>query len=191
MSTNSSKKSFRLIYWGGIPGRGEFIRLTFEYAGYPYTELNSPKSIVELLSNPQNSGHPTHFAPPILELPDGDYISQTANILNYVAPKLGLAGVKGSSMMMARTEAEHEEAEVERAKINQIVSTALDFTNESHDVHHPIAVSLVGSGTEIGDAYPSHRWGYITKIKCQNLNVEQRTSSKSASQNSSTTSIPW
>jgi glutathione S-transferase len=39
-----SHPAYELLYWPGIPGRGEFIRLAFEAAGVPYTDVaNSDK----------------------------------------------------------------------------------------------------------------------------------------------------
>ncbi|KAG8894138.1 hypothetical protein FRB99_001486, partial [Tulasnella sp. 403] len=133
-------KGYTLIYWGGIPGRGEFVRLAFEYAGQAYKETNGGKTVASYCANLDKSGWPPHFAPPILQLPCGRSISQTGNILNYLAPKLGLAGPKPSGG--ATQEENDDEFEVQRAQINQLVLTALDLNNEAHDVHHPVAVGL-------------------------------------------------
>ena len=55
-------------------------------------------------------------------------ISQTPNILLYLAPKLGLAG-----------KADDEDAIY---RINQLALTALDgLSNEVHDTHHPVSNS--------------------------------------------------
>jgi glutathione S-transferase len=78
----SSEAKYTLIYWGGIPGRGEFVRLALEYAGDKYDQITAGKSVAAYLLNPKKSasGLP-HFAPPILQLEDGTQISQTSNIL--------------------------------------------------------------------------------------------------------------
>ncbi|KAJ3556961.1 hypothetical protein NM688_g1732 [Phlebia brevispora] len=125
------KDEYVLYYWGGIPGRGEFVRLAFEYAGVPYTNMQDSAKLLPTITDAAKCGHPPHFAPPALKLPSGRFLSQTPAILNYLAPKLGLAGDK-----------EGEEAELERSSINQLVLTALDLTNETHDTHHPIASEL-------------------------------------------------
>ena len=67
------------------------------------------------------------FAPPILK--HGDLvISQTPNILMYLAPKLGLVP----------SEDEDPNAIFQ---VNQLALTALDgLSNETHDTHHPVAV---------------------------------------------------
>lgn len=72
-----------------------------------------------------DSINPPPLAPPVLK--HGNLIlSQTPNILLYLAPKLGLAGPP-----------EDEDAVYH---VNQLALTALDgFSNEVHDVHHPIA----------------------------------------------------
>lgn len=80
MSTESTDQ-YRLIYWGSVPGRGEFARLAFEYAGHPYENVDDSKIVVGNMRNVSKSGFPPHFAPPMLQLPSGQTISQTANIL--------------------------------------------------------------------------------------------------------------
>lgn len=134
--------------WAGIPGRGEYVRLAFEYAGQPYTEVSDADAIVLALQSPVQAGQPPHFAPPMLELPSGRTLSQTPAILNHIAPKLGLAGELGSKLAQAETlsEEERERAEEERSAVNQLVLTALDLSNEvclrsstranRHDGHH-------------------------------------------------------
>ena len=95
------------------------MRLAFEYAGVPYTEMKDARRLIPTITNASKCGHPPSFAPPALKLPSGRFISQTPAILNHIAPKLGLAGTK-----------EGEEAEEERSSINQLVLTALDLCNE-------------------------------------------------------------
>ncbi|KAF8588498.1 glutathione S-transferase [Ramaria rubella] len=112
---------YTLIYWGGIPGRGEYIRLAFEYTKTPYSEVNTLKKITSFFSPKGN-----HFAPPILDVNGSFTLSQTPAILAYLAPRLGLSGSD----------------EVEQARINQLTLTALDVSNEAHDVHHPISSAL-------------------------------------------------
>ncbi|OBZ67626.1 hypothetical protein A0H81_12267 [Grifola frondosa] len=135
--------------WGGIPGRGEFVRLALEYAGVPYTE-NNENNILSTLGNPAKIGIPPHFAPPALQLPSGHVLSQTSNILNHIAPRFGLAGELGSRLAERSEEEEAEEkpltkeererAEEERSTVNQLVLITLDLT--AHDTHHPISSSL-------------------------------------------------
>ncbi|TVY94356.1 Glutathione S-transferase P [Lachnellula willkommii] len=86
---------YELIYWPGLPGRGEHIRLALEEAGASYTDSAQQKdgiNVVLAQINPQNLGdasNPPPCAPPILK--HGDLtISQTPNILLYLAPRLGL-----------------------------------------------------------------------------------------------------
>ncbi|PCH35102.1 glutathione S-transferase C-terminal-like protein [Wolfiporia cocos MD-104 SS10] len=136
---------YTLYYWPGIPGRGEYIRLAFEYAGEPYTEMLDAETLVPTLQDPARIGAPPHFAPPALELPSGRVISQTAAILNHIAPKFGLAGARGSKLAgegaKELSEEEREAAEEERSTVNQLVQTALDVNNDAHDTHHPLASS--------------------------------------------------
>ncbi|KAI0338013.1 glutathione S-transferase C-terminal-like protein [Trametopsis cervina] len=122
------KEEYTLYYWPGVPGRGEYIRLAFEYTGTPYGEVNDPGELLSTIKDPERCGGSPHFAPPCLKLPSGTFLSQTGAILNHIAPKLGLAGKK-----------EGEDPEELRSRVNQLVLTALDLNTESHDVHHPIA----------------------------------------------------
>lgn len=123
---------YELIYWPTIPGRGEFIRLVFEEAGVPYSDVaqNAEKGFeaVKKLTASDNIGddhNPPALAPPALK--HGDLlISQTSNILLYVAPRVGLAPKEGSGLY----------------HLNEIVLTILDgLVNELHDTHHPISIS--------------------------------------------------
>lgn len=119
------------------------MRLAFEYAGESYTEMSSPATLLWTITDPAKVGHPPHFAPPALELPSGRFLSQTPAILNYLAPRLKLAGEQGSRFLEhGLSDEEREQAEEERAVVSQLTLTALDLCNESHDVHHPIAGSL-------------------------------------------------
>ena len=79
------------------------------------------------------TSHPPHLAPPILEV-NGSFISQTSNILNYLAPILGLDGTEGLT--------DPEQIALRRAHVNQLVLTALDLNNQVHDTHHPVATGL-------------------------------------------------
>ncbi|KAI0074086.1 glutathione S-transferase-like protein [Panus rudis PR-1116 ss-1] len=139
-------EDYVLYYWPGIPGRGEYVRLAFEYAGVPYTEHADASTLLSIITNPKKSAHPPAFAPPSLKLPSGRFVSQTPAILNHIAPKFGLAGPKYAMLLGAEGESvkigdkEWEEAEEERAQVHALTLTALDLCNESHDVHHPIAV---------------------------------------------------
>ncbi|KIO22652.1 hypothetical protein M407DRAFT_245082 [Tulasnella calospora MUT 4182] len=129
-----STPKYALIYWGGIPGRGEYVRLALQYAGEPYDQINN-NSVPSHMVNLDKTGYPPHFAPPMLKLPGGQIISQTGNILSYLAPKLDLEGTI--------PEGEDEEAAaVRKAIINQFVLTTLDLNLEAHDTHHPIGMML-------------------------------------------------
>jgi glutathione S-transferase len=65
------------------------------------------------------------FAPPFIRA-GGAVVSQTANILAFLAPRLGLVPA----------------GEALRAEAHQIQLTLADFVDEVHDTHHPIAGSL-------------------------------------------------
>lgn len=141
---SSSKKArthppYELLYWPGIPGRGEFIRLAFEAAGVSYKDVaNEQKDGInavlavkaeDLTIDPD--GNPPAFAPPALRVPgEGKngkslVIYQTPSILEYLGDRLGLAG----------------DDEAEKYWVLSHALTALDLNNETHDTHHPIATS--------------------------------------------------
>ncbi|KAJ4323379.1 hypothetical protein N0V84_004383 [Fusarium piperis] len=128
-----SQPEYELIYWPGLPGRGEFVRLLFEEAAVPYSDIaKTPDQAVPAVMSyisPENHGdahNPPALAPPLLK--HGDLvIHQLPNILLYLAPKLGLAPKEGDAVY----------------HLNQISLSILDgLSNEIHDTHHPIAVSL-------------------------------------------------
>lgn len=134
---SSKDVPYNLIYWPGLPGRGEHIRLLLEEAGAEYTDTAHSKGGMEEVLAYINGGlpptedatNPPIFAPPILK--HGDLvISQTPNILMYLGSRLGL--IPNSD--------EDPDAQY---KINELALTALDgLSNEPHDCHHPIATGL-------------------------------------------------
>ncbi|THK39362.1 glutathione S-transferase [Ensifer sp. MPMI2T] len=123
--------AYKLYYWDGIPGRGEFVRLVLEETGADYVDIarepdrqgRGTTAMLKLLKDGDGATIP--FAPPFLK--DGDLlISHVANILFYLGPKLGLA----------------PEEEDLRFVANGLQLTITDFVAEIHDTHHPIGVSL-------------------------------------------------
>lgn len=131
---SSKDVPYELIYWPGLPGRGEYIRLALEEAGAVYTDTAFAKEGINVVmaqigdTNTGDDRNPPPLAPPILK--HGDFIiSQTPNILQYLGGRLGLL-----------PSAEDEGAVY---KVNALVLTALDgLSNEVHDCHHPIASGL-------------------------------------------------
>lgn len=122
---------YDLYYWPSIQGRGEFIRLAFEEAGVPYTDVaRLPKeegggvpALLAVLRGERGGLRP--FAPPVLVA--GDLvIAQTANILQWLAPRLGLV----------------PDDEESRVAAHQLQLTITDFVAEVHDTHHPISTGL-------------------------------------------------
>lgn len=122
---------YELFYWPSIQGRGEFIRLALEAAGAAYVDVarlpekqgGGARAIMPLL--PGGAEWTGAFAPPILRA--GDLVlSQTVNILSFLAPRLGLV----------------PSDEASRAAALQISLTIADLVSEVHDTHHPIATGL-------------------------------------------------
>ncbi|ODP35365.1 glutathione S-transferase [Pandoraea sp. ISTKB] len=126
--------TFELFYWPGLQGRGEFVRLAFEASGTPYVEIvqgDEPgqgiDGLLHTMDDPGCVDPP--YAPPFLRVrhASGDeLIGQTANILAYLGPLLGLVG----------------ESPRARRWVNQLQLTLADLVAEVHDGHHPIASRL-------------------------------------------------
>ena len=123
--------AYELFYWPGIQGRGEFVRLALEDSGTAYTDVarqseSEGGGVPALVKLMQNTGleHPP-FAPPFLR--DGSLvISQSANILQYLGPKIGLAPRDEAGRLWA----------------HQLQMMVTDFIKEAHDTHHPMGSSL-------------------------------------------------
>jgi glutathione S-transferase len=122
---------YQLYYWPTIQGRGEFIRLALEDAGADYLDVarRSERSgmgmaaMLRLLEGSEPACPP--FAPPVLKA-GAQVIAQTANILLFLGPRLGLA----------------PEDEAGRLWTQQLQLTMMDLVTEAHDTHHPIASGL-------------------------------------------------
>ena len=118
--------AYQLFYWPGIQGRGEFIRLALEEAGAEYDDVARTQGTPALTAAMKNLD-PAHrpFAPPFFT--DGALlISQTANILYYLGPRLQLAPAD----------------EAGRLQVNALQLTIADMVAEAHDTHHPVSVGL-------------------------------------------------
>ncbi|WP_353191555.1 glutathione S-transferase [Pandoraea pnomenusa] len=122
--------TFELFYWPGLQGRGEFVRLAFEATGTPYVEIvqgDGPgqgiDGLMQTMDDPGVVDPP--YAPPFMRVGD-ELIGQTANILAYLGPLLGLVG----------------ESPRARRWVNQLQLTLADLVAEVHDGHHPIASRL-------------------------------------------------
>lgn len=121
---------YELFYWPGIQGRGEFVRLTLEDGGADYIdhalredEGGGVAAILSIMEAPGIVQPP--LGPPFLKA-GRQLIGQTANILAYLGPRLGLAPT----------------GEVRRRWALQLQLTLADLVSEVHETHHPIASSL-------------------------------------------------
>jgi glutathione S-transferase len=122
---------YELYYWPTIQGRGEFVRLALEEAAAPYRDVARETgrqagvpAMLALLRNRALSDTPP-FAPPFLTA-GRTLIGQTANILQYLGPRHGLA----------------PRDQRRRLWLHQLQLTIADFVAEIHDTHHPISGDL-------------------------------------------------
>ncbi len=122
--------AYELYYWPTIQGRGEFVRLALEEAGARYRDVaregGKGAGVAEMLRlmNGRNAARPP-FAPPFLR--SGRLlIGQTANILQFLGPRHGLA----------------PKEEGGRIWTHQLQLTMADFLVEIHDTHHPVSGNL-------------------------------------------------
>lgn len=122
---------YQLYYWPGIQGRGEFVRLALEEAGAEYLDIarmpqeqgGGVAAMMKLLEDAEVECPP--FAPPFLKA-GRRLIGQTANILLFLGPRLGLAPRDA----------------VGRLWTHQLQLTLADFVLEIHDTHHPVGGGL-------------------------------------------------
>jgi glutathione S-transferase len=128
---------YKLYYWPGIQGRGEFVRLALEDAGADYEDVARTKegmaAMIAMLEDASASRPP--FAPPFLRH-GRQVIAQVANILLYLGPRLGLA----------------PQGQADRLFAHQLQLTVTDLVAEAHDAHHP-----VGNGLYYEDQKPEAR----------------------------------
>lgn len=121
---------YELFYWPTIQGRGEFVRLALEQAGARYIDVARSnrqgmgmKAMLNLMQGRDQARPP--FAPPFLRI-GKQILAQTANILHFLGPRLGLA----------------PDAERSRLWIHQLQLTVEDLIVDIHETHHPVASSL-------------------------------------------------
>ncbi|MDP3759440.1 MAG: glutathione S-transferase [Ramlibacter sp.] len=123
--------AYQLHYWPTIQGRGEFVRLALEAAGAAYLDVARGDDAAG-----QGMGAMAHYLedkavprPPFAcpFLVDGKrVIGQTAAIMLYLGPRLGLVG----------------KSQADRLWTHQIQLTIADFVVEVHDLHHPLGATL-------------------------------------------------
>ena len=120
-------EKYELWYWPGIQGRGEFVRLALEEAGARYVDAaRGPGGVAKMqkLMRAPPRGALEPFAPPFLR--HGKLlVAQTAEILFYLGPRLGLV----------------PKDEASRLRAHEIQLTITDYVAEVHDTHHPTDVS--------------------------------------------------
>jgi glutathione S-transferase len=121
----TAQAAYELWYWSEIPGRGEFIRLALEAGGLPYRDCAREDGDAAMVRDMEQREGRRPFAPPYLVA--GDLcIAQTANILDFLARRHGLAPEDEGSLRFA----------------HQLVLTMMDALDGAHNVHHPVSGGL-------------------------------------------------
>ena len=120
---------YELYYWPTIQGRGEFVRLALEEAGADYIDVarrpgkRGVPAMTKLMDDRRSKRPP--YAPPFIKA-GKLVIAQTANILLYLGPRLGLAPRDEAGRLWA----------------HQLQLTISDLVIEIHDTHHPVTTYL-------------------------------------------------
>lgn len=122
---------YELIYWPGIAGRGEFVRLVLEEAAAPYRDVGKLSeeegggtAAVMAYWEGKHEGAPV-YAPPVLR--QGELVlSQTGAICDFLGARHGLS--PGDDLA--------------RAQALALQLTIGDLLVEAHDTHHPISAWL-------------------------------------------------
>jgi glutathione S-transferase len=120
---------YELYYWPTIQGRGEFVRLALEEAGADYIDVarrpgkRGVLAMTKLMDDKRSKRPP--YAPPFIKA-GKLVIAQTANILLYLGPRLGLAPRDEAGRLWA----------------HQLQLTISDLVVEIHDSHHPVTTYL-------------------------------------------------
>jgi len=120
---------YELYYWPTIQGRGEFVRLALEEAGADYVDVarrpgeRGVPAMTKLMDDRRSKRPP--YAPPFIRA-GKLVIAQTASILLYLGPRLGLAPGDEAGRLWA----------------HQLQLTISDLVVEIHDTHHPVTTYL-------------------------------------------------
>ena len=121
---------YKLYYWPGIQGRGEFVRLAFEAAGADYVDVaRLPASrgggVAAMMKLMQSDAPNAPLAPPFV-VAGNEMVAQSTNILAWLGPQLKLVPRDAAARRWA----------------HQLQLTVADFVDEAHNTHHPIATHL-------------------------------------------------
>jgi glutathione S-transferase len=126
MAAKTGRARYELYYWPTIQGRGEFVRLALEEGDARYVDVarepGGVKAMMAFLAGKERGFLP--LAPPFLKA-GPIVVAQTAEILRFLGPRLGLV----------------PDDEASRVAASQVALTVADLVSEAHDTHHPIAVA--------------------------------------------------
>jgi glutathione S-transferase len=123
-----------LLYWPGIPGRGEFVRLVLEHNKIPYKEPArfpeaNPAAVMTHMQGKDAGLFPGASPPFLLSGPDNGKavsVSQSMNIVCFLSEVYGLGPQDAAGKFAA----------------NAVLYTVADVVAETHDTHHPLSTQL-------------------------------------------------
>lgn len=115
---------YELYYWPEIQGRGEFVRLALEEGAADYVDVARTRGVGAMTAMMERGVRPP-YAPPILKAGKLT-IAQTALILQFLGPRLGLC----------------PRGDADRLWAHQLQLTVTDLVKEIHDTHHPLSSAL-------------------------------------------------
>ena len=88
---------YKLWYWPGIQGRGEFVRLALEAASVPYLDCAREEGVDALIKDMKNRAPFEPFAPPYLDT--GEMVlAQVGHILTWFTDAHDLAPKDGPTL---------------------------------------------------------------------------------------------
>ena len=114
---------YKLWYWPGIQGRGEFVRLTLEAAGVPYVDCAREQGVDALIKDMKTRQPFAPFAPPYLDV-GTMVLAQVGHILTYLADAHDLAPKDEATLFWTI----------------QLQLTVTDLVAEVHGTHHPVSL---------------------------------------------------
>lgn len=141
---------WKLYYWPGLLGRGEYIRLIFAQAGVEWYEPAKKEGLAELMSwvrGTAEDGLPPVFAPPIIRR--GDFLlAETCAIMEYLGKKFGMGG----------------ETDEEQARMAMLTQSALDYIAQGRLCFHTNPDKTMSYYLQVRETQPHFEYFRTTRM---------------------------